>query len=269
MASAVHAVSAERHAGMFWRPLVHYRHAQNRLLVGIAPSELGQAVHAFPLAFVQQDDVVGLVAVLGIGGETNMFVASDGTWLGRYVPAMLRAHPFAIAENEGKQILCIDEAQGLAGEDEEGKRPFFDEAGALAKPTADVVQFLQNVNAQLQRSSQLAAVLLKHDLLEPWPIEIKGAAGQAARSVAGLMRVKEAALATLSDAAFLEMRGGALLLAHAQLLSMSNLQLLPRIAQARQLREQQIQQRRQEEAALFQPSGGNQDVIDWDRMFND
>jgi hypothetical protein len=60
-----------------------------------------------------------------------------------------------------------------------------------------------------------------------------------------------------------------LLLAHAQLLSMANLALLPRIAEARQAREREIRQRRAEEAAMFQASGPSQDVIDWDRVFND
>lgn len=269
MASAVHAVSAERHAGKFWRPLAHYRHAQQRHLVGIAPSELAQAVHAFPLAFVKQNNVTGLAAILGIGSDTNLFVASDGTWLGRYVPAMLRAHPFAIAESEGKQILCIDESVGLAAADEDNVRPFFDDAGVLAKPTAEVVQFLQTVNAQLLKSQQLAALLAKHDLLEPWPIQVRGAEGEAPKPMEGLLRINEAALNKLPDAAYAELRRGALLLAHAQLLSMSNLANLPVVAKARQAREGQIQQRRAEEAALFQPSGGNQDVIDWDRMFND
>jgi hypothetical protein len=269
MASAVHVVSAERHAGQSWRPLANYRHAQNRTLVGIAPSELAQAVHAFPLAFVVQNNVPGLAAVLGIGSDINLFVASDGTWLGRYVPAMLRAYPFAIADHAGQQLLCIDEAAGLAGPNDDNTRPFFDGNGALAKPTAEIAQFLQTVTGQIRRSTQLAALLLKHDVLEPWPIEIRGATGEASKSVQGLLRVSEAALNALPDNAFLELRGGALTLAHAQLLSMANLALLPRIAQARQARERQIKQRRAEEAAMFQANSGNQDVIDWERMFND
>ena len=269
MASAVHAVSAERHRNRRWRPIGHYAHAQNRTLVSIAPSELVQAVHAFALGFVVQNNVPALVAILGVAKDTNLFVASDGTWLGRYVPAVLRANPFAVAEKDGKQILCIDESSGLANPDEENTRPFFDESGALAKPTADVAQFLQTLNGQLAQSSRLAALLLKHDLLEPWPIEIRGAEAGAASPLSGLLRVREAALQALPDSAYLELRSGALLLAHAQLLSISNLALLPRIAEARQARERQIRQRHAEEAAMFQASGGNQDVIDWDRVFND
>src|SRR4051812_11491482 len=105
MASAVHAVSPERHRNRHWRPLSNYAHAQNRGLVGIAPSELGQAVHAFPLAFVVQNNVAGLVAILGIAQDTSLFVASDGTWLGRYVPAMLRSYPFIVAQKGDQQIL--------------------------------------------------------------------------------------------------------------------------------------------------------------------
>ncbi|WP_108460886.1 SapC family protein [Devosia naphthalenivorans] len=269
MASAVHAVSPERHRNRQWRPLGNYAHARNRHLVGIATSELAQAVTTFALAFVVQNDVAGLVAICGIEPNSSLFVASDGTWLGRYVPAMLRAHPFAIANSEGKQVLCIDEASGLAGPNDDNTRPFFDESGAIARPTAEVIKFLEAVNGQLQRSNQLAGQLRKHGLLEPWPIDVRGAQTPDGKKLEGLLRVNEAALNALPDAAFLELRGGALALAHAQLLSMPNLSLLPRIAEARQARERQIKQRRAEEAAMFQPSGGNQDVIDWDRMFND
>lgn len=269
MASAVHAVSLERHRNRHWRPLAHHAHAQNRALVTIAPSELGQAVHAFALGFLLQNTGPTLVAILGVTKDTSLFVASDGTWLGRYVPAVLRANPFAVAQNGDKSILCIDETTGLAGPDEENTRPFFDESGALAKPTAEIAQFLQSLHAQMQQGNRLAALLLKHDLLEPWPIAVRGAEGGATGALPHLLRVNEAALNGLPDNAFLELRGGALVLAHAQLLSMSNLALLPRVAEARRARERQIRQRRAEEAAMFQASGGNEDVIDWSRMFND
>jgi hypothetical protein len=269
MASAVHAVSAERHRDRHWRPLTNCAHAQNRALIGVAPSELAQAIQGLALGFVVQNNVPGMVAILGIEPNSSLFVASDGTWMGRYVPAMLRAHPFLVAQQDDKQILCIDEASGLAAPGEENVRPFFDKAGALAKPTADVAQFLQTLNTQLQQGGQLTALLLKHNVLEPWPIEIRGTEADPARNVEGLLRVNEAALNSLPDEAFLELRRGALLLAHAQLLSMSNLALLPRIAEARQAREREIRQRRAEEAAMFQASGPSQDVIDWDRVFND
>lgn len=267
MASAVHAVSVERHAHKAWRPLSHYSHAQGRALVGIVPSEIAQAVQAFPLAFVVQNGAVNLVAMLGVAANSNLFVASDGKWLGSYVPALLRAHPFSIAEANNSQILCIDEAVGLAGDDEDNARPFFDAAGQLAKPTADVVQFIQTLTAQLAQSSQMAGLLLEHKVLEPWPIEVRGT--QVESKLEGLLRINEKALGALSDDAFLGLRRGALALAHAQLLSMANIAMLPRIAEARGAHERVLVQRRQEQAAMFQASGAHQDSIDWTTIFNE
>ncbi|MDB5474260.1 MAG: SapC, partial [Devosia sp.] len=218
---------------------------------------------------VVQGGVAALVAILGIEPNTNLFVASDGTWLGRYVPAMLRAHPFWFAQHEGRSLLCIDESSGLAGPDEENARPFFEPSGEMAKPTAEVVNFLSSLNSELARAGQMGTLLHRHNLLEPWPIQIRADKATPPRPLEGLLRVNEAALNAVPDSVHLELRRGALLLAHAQLLSMSNLSLLPRIAEARQAQEQKIRQRRAEEAALFQPSGANQDVIDWERIFND
>jgi len=233
-------ITRSRHATMRWRGNVSYAFAADRAVVPLVGAELFRAVLAFPVAFIRQGEGFVPAAVLGLESNRNLFVAEDGRWLGGYIPAALRGHPFVLGRTEeGQQLLCVDEASELVGEGPEGER-FFEDDGTPAEAVRRVLDFLTRVEQNRAATAAICAALQARNLVEPWPITLKGDQGE--RKIEGLFRVNEAGLNALDDEAFLSVRkSGALPIAYTQLLSMQQLRVLRDLAAARVPRPQQPQ----------------------------
>lgn len=67
-------------------------------LVAVYLQEVAHAVHSLPLAFIESEGTLRLVAVLGLRPQQNLFVGPDGRWLGKLHSCALpgsaiRPHP--------------------------------------------------------------------------------------------------------------------------------------------------------------------------------
>lgn len=228
-----HPVTLERHGERRWRRVSSYGFAAYRPLVPLAGQELFQAALALPLAFAPQEDGFSCVAVVGTREGECLYVATDGRWLGGYMPATLRCYPFGLAALENNQyVLCMDEASGLLSPSPQDEA-FFQEDGTLAPALQQVLDFLGKIQVSHAATRRACAALQAHGLLQPWEIAVQDSAG-VQRQVEGLFRVDEAALNTLEDSAFLELRrSGALALAYAQLMAMQHVPALGALARAR------------------------------------
>ncbi len=252
-------VSRERHGTRHWRRYASYGFARTRAVLPLAGAELARAALAFPIAFLNEAEAYVPVAVLSLDPARNLFVAPDGRWLGSYVPAALRSHPFALAPRDGGDlVLCIDEAAGLLSDDGTAE-PFFDPDGAVAEPTRKVMEFLTSVEQSRATARTAAAALAEAGLIVPWDITVSSDTGQ--RKVAGLYKLDEGALNALPMERFETLRqAGAVALAYCQILSMQHLPALGRLAEAH------AQQQRDTESvlkdALTDPGDGQID-IDW------
>lgn len=180
---------------------------------------------AMPIAFVASGAAFDLVAVQGLAPGRNAFVASDGRWLARYLPKVYSTYPFKLASaDDGQQVLCIDENSSLITDGPNGER-FFDDDGNPAQAVKDVLNSLTQHQAHRNASAAICAVLQRHKLIQPWPIQLQ-AEGKT-QNIEGLYRIDEAALNALPPDAFIELRdSGALAAAYCQLLSMQHIQKL-------------------------------------------
>lgn len=222
-------ITKSEFVGRHWGRYTDYTFAANDAIVPLVMQELPKAQLTMPIGFAFKEDQAFPVAVQSLQPGTNMFVGQDGRWLGRYVPAAYRGYPFMLADTEdGKQVLCIDEESGLIS-DAQGEE-FFTSSGEMSKAVSDVLNFLQQVQRDRQRTLQICAVLKKHDLLQPWPIRVKVEEGAEEKNVEGLYRVDEKALNQLEYKAYKEVsQAGALPLVYCQLLSMQHLQDVARL----------------------------------------
>ncbi|MFD2113221.1 SapC family protein [Thiorhodococcus fuscus] len=222
-------ISRERHAEMCWRRFDSYGFARQANVASLVASEMPKASSAMPLAFIRQGEDFLPVALMGLEPGKNLFVASDGRWLGRYVPAAFRGQPFAFAKLEdGGLVLCIDEESELVGE-HHGAEQLLTAEGEPTEAVKQVLDFLRQVEADRGPTKTACAALVRHDLIRPWPITLKDESGE--QKVEGIHQVDEAALNQLSDEAFLDLRRcGALLLAYCQLLSIQHLPMLGELA---------------------------------------
>jgi hypothetical protein len=227
---AIQPLSLERHKGMGWQRFSQYGFARGATVVSLAAAEVVKAALSLPLGFVRQGDGWHLVAVLGLPPSPNLFVGPDGRWLGSYIPASLRSHPFRIVQAEGgNAMLGIDEASGLLVTS--GGEAFFDAENQPSEAVRGIWSFLLEV---AKGEAQLAGACNKLDgagLLEPWPITFKK--GEGLQKVDGLYRVSEPKLGALGPEAFLDLRSAGILpLAYAQMFSTGHLERLVEGAEA-------------------------------------
>lgn len=222
------ALSPQRHASLGWTPFSHYSFVAHNALAPVCVSELLAINGAMPLAFTKTPKGnFQLVAVQGLESQQNLYVGSDGKWLGRYVPAVHRSYPFRLQQAEnGAFALCADMASewlhlpAIASD-----RHVFNEQGELTPPMKDVVTFLQNVQKDLQRTRAIVAQLADANLMEPWPVTFPlPEASQGKQRIEGLYRISESHLRALPPEVLAKLtQSGALSVAYAQLLSQSRI----------------------------------------------
>jgi len=230
--SELHPVTRGRHGNQRWLRNAGYPFASKDAAAPLVSHEMQRAVLSLPTGFVQQEGSYVLVAVQGFVPGRNLLLAADDRWLGGYIPAAYRGYPFQLVKtDDDRWALCVDESSGLISQDTSQGEPFFADDGQLAKPVAEILEFLSQLRAAKAETVRACAALQEHNLLRPWQIQLKGAAGEP-RKVQGLFCIDEAALNALPATALAALReGGALKLAYAQLLSMQNLPILAKLAQ--------------------------------------
>lgn len=225
------AVTPESHGAKRWLPLSSYRFAAGQIAIPLVAMELPKAMLSMPIALIRDNEQKYFpVGLAGITPGKNLFVADDGHWRARYVPAVVRGYPFRLARREDHLLLCVDEDSGLVTDGPEGE-PFFSEDGSPAPKVKETLDFLGQVERNRAATVEACSQLERHGCVKPWTVTVKS--NEAEQPIQGLFHVDATALNALPDETFLELRGtGALLLAYCQLLSEEQLQVLGRLADA-------------------------------------
>lgn len=178
---------------------------------------------------MQHGDSFILVAVLGLQAQRNLFVApTTGQWIGGYVPAALRAFPFALASTtDGRKALTLDMDSDFIGESADGEALLTD-----GEPTAAlqaVLNFLTQLDNNRAVTQSLCALLASHDLIQPW--SIKAVTDDGDKQITGLFKIDAAKLNQLDAPALHALQqSGALQMAYLQLASMEHLSMLGQLA---------------------------------------
>lgn len=253
------AVSREAHSRRRWRRYQTYEFARELTIVDVALAESARLCLTMPMAFRQAGDQFVPIALMGVEPKRNVLVAPDHRWLGHYIPALIRCHPFMILPDaNGQLVLCVDQASVTEGEGE----AFFDAEGAPSPAMQTVVDVLQQIEGSRRAARIVADSLAKLGLLKPLSLEPK--AGAPAQTVEGIFAVDEGRLDALADAEFVGLRAtGAIRLAHYQGLSLLQWpQLLALAGQHRAHREALSAQA----AAIYRPQDDGDLQIDWSRF---
>lgn len=230
--SSIFPVTKERHALKHWRRYSDYKFSAEDTVASLVAAELPKACMCLPIGFFRQDDRYLLVALLGLGNQRNLFVDGQGRWLGGYIPAAYRAHPFRLMTSNDQQVLCVDEGSGLVVDpSENASEPFFDEAAGPSEAIKKILEFLVQVEANRQTSVHAIEVMQSKGLIVPWDIQLKASAeSESSTRLEGLFRIDEARFNTLESADFEEIRkSGGVAIAYCQMLSMQHLGLLSRL----------------------------------------
>ncbi|MBI5268491.1 MAG: SapC family protein [Burkholderiales bacterium] len=193
----------------------------------LTAAEFIDACRDYPILFLPagQDEqgkaLCAPVAALGLQKGENLFWR-QGRWDARYVPAMLRAYPFAGAPTPERQlVVCIDEASEVWSR-EEGE-PLFDADGQPTPYLAGMREFVEKIEIEIDRTRQAGRRLLELGLLEPRRFDATLPDGSPL-TIDGFLGVNEEKLAKLPDDQTLELaRNGLLALLHFHLASLRNM----------------------------------------------
>lgn len=194
----------------------------------VTAAEFADACKEYPIFFLRagtdQDGkpLCAPVTVFGLTKGENLFWR-DGRWNARYVPALLRAYPFAMAPTGENQpyVMCFDETSPVMSTD--AGEPLFNEAGEPTPFLEEMRQFAERVEIEVERTKVAGRKLMEMGILQDRRFDATLPDGSKL-SVDGFMGVDEEKLKSLSDAQVLELhRNGLLPLLHLHLVSMSNM----------------------------------------------
>jgi len=139
----------------------------------------------------------------------------------RYVPAVLRLFPFALARvGPSEMVVCFDES--WVGFGSEGEA-LFNAAGEPSEFTLNVQKQLENFEVEVERTRLAGAVLVDKGLLRDMRFDATLPDGSKV-SVDGFLTVDEDKLSKLSDADVVALtRNGLMGLIHAHQISLGNM----------------------------------------------
>jgi hypothetical protein len=234
---AIHPITFQKFSNKRFIRIKSYDFASKEAIVALVAHELPKAALSMPIGFIEAGESFSPVAVLGLQPGKNLFVRLDGSWLGAYIPAAVRGFPFLLGNVEdGRQILCINDALGSVSETE--GEAFFEVDQQLTQAVKDILNFLSHVALNHVVTEKMMVTLQKHQLIIPWEIKLHDSTKQI-HAVQGLHRVDEKALNQLGPEALQVLQQvGALQLIYCQLLSMQHLHTLEKLGQAHQEAEQ-------------------------------
>lgn len=223
-------VNKERHAGTKIKDLLDFKFASQFHIAYVTMHEFMRGAAGFPVVFLHDKDKNEFrpVALLGLNAGENLFVDDMGQWLGSYVPAIIRRHPFALApaNQDGQFVVCVDEASEFVS-DSEGA-PLFDAQGAPTAVLDNVKRYLGELRHMDALTQRFCRFLADKQMFTPLHMRVRDK--DKVKNVAGCFVVNEERMNQLSDELHLEMkRLGYLAPLYAHLVSLSQTERLVKL----------------------------------------
>ncbi len=192
----------------------------------VAGTEFSDACKEFPVVWVAAGNdadgkqQVAPIAVFGLQAGQNLCTDANG-WRVRYVPAVLRLFPFALARvGPSEMVVCFDES--WAGFGNQGQA-LFNDKGEPSEFTVSVQKQLENFEVEVERTRLAGALLVEKGLLRDMRFDATLPDGSKL-TVDGFLTVDEDKLSKLSDADLLALnRNGLMGLIHAHQISLGNM----------------------------------------------
>jgi hypothetical protein len=177
---------------------LNYEFAKGVNSVPLTAIEMPLAAQEYSIVFAGSDEVVAPFVVLGIEGNENGYLAADGSWNAKYVPAFVRRYPFVFAESEDKKkfTLCVDESWAGCNREGRGER-LFDDDGERTPYLDKVMKFLEDYQNRFQRTQVYCNKLVELNLLESMKADVTYGGGEK-RSLTGFRVVNREKLKDLT-----------------------------------------------------------------------
>ena len=227
MSAKITPLNNDAHKDIKVKKTQSFDHAKSQHLSIVVAHEFAKVAIDCPVVFVKDPESgqFRAVAMLGLEPNENLFY-SRSKWKGTYIPANLRAYPFALAgdENSDQLALCIDESSKLINK-KDGEA-LFNEDGSETEFLNNRKEFLGQLIEQNRITKQFIKFLTDNELLAPQSLSLNLEDGSS-HDLNGLYVINEKKLNELSDDVYLEIRKrGYMAPIYSQLSSMNQLQNL-------------------------------------------
>lgn len=192
------------------------------------PAEFRHLQAHYPIVFQHVEGDAGFqpVVLLGLEEDQNLYLR-DGSWAAPILPMALQRDPFMIGRGPDDSLqLHIDMDSPRIVKPEEGEvgTALFMPHGGFSEYLDHVVQLMEHLHAQAQQLPVFIEALTRHQLLEPFVIDIETPGSEPGR-LTGLFTIHEERLAALPGAALEALaREGHLLPIYMQIASLQQLQ---------------------------------------------
>jgi len=198
-------VSSQTHRDWSVRTGDDYAFASATNAVPLTAVEFPVAAMEYAIVFSGTGEAVMPVVIMGVRNEENLYLAPNGEWKAKYIPAFVRRYPFVFSSSDdGKNFtLCIDEDFAGCNQDNRGER-MFDADGHQTQYLQTILEFLKQYQAHFERSQQFCKKLSELGLLEPMHAQVAMGDGEKI-NLAGFMAVSREKLKALSDAQLAEL----------------------------------------------------------------
>lgn len=164
----------------------------------VMPAEFRRAQAHYPIVFRRdlESGAMSALALFGFENGENLFLG-DGGWDAPWLPLAHAVQPFLIgrtADPQSTPQVHIDLASPRVSESE-GER-LFDDMGNPSPLLEDVAQNLGDLDAAYRASGAFFEALERHELLEPFTLEVPLPDGSR-RSLVGFLTINEERLQAL------------------------------------------------------------------------
>ncbi len=216
-------VSFQRHGQWSVEVGADYAFSRGINALPLMAVEFPRAATEYAIVFADGDGQPMPAAILGIRGKENLYLSSENQWQAKYLPAFLRRYPFVFSSSsDGKTFtLCVDEAFAGFNQQGRGQRLFGDDRKP-APYTDKVLKFLQEYQAQYERTRLFGRRLKELGLLAPMQAQVTTPAGEKLK-LGGFLTVSREKLRALDGEALASLvRSDELELIYLHLYSMRN-----------------------------------------------
>jgi hypothetical protein len=218
----IKALNRDDHKGLKLKPARHCEFAAASHLVPLAGLEFFQAARYYPIVFIGEGEQAMPIALLGLSDGHNSFLNADQQWKpNTYVPAFVRRYPFVLAQSDQDNFtVCFDAAYEGWNEDE--GRELFSADGQNSEFLNEMIQFLQNFTAEMDRTRVFVSLLNEMGLLANRTLRLTHDSGETF-VLSDFLAVDEEQFSKLTDEQVLTLhKAGVLGWVYAHLMSLGN-----------------------------------------------
>lgn len=168
-------LTSENHRDLRVHTQPHAERGDGDMAAFIVPTEFRRVQSEYPIVFRlnQEDGKFSALALLGFEKGENLYL-DRGRWLARYRPLSLAVQPFLIGapvEEGSEGQVHVDMDHPRISDTGEGTR-VFDEDGGTTPYLEQIAGMLGELHVGYQDSHGFFEALARHELLEPFSLEV-------------------------------------------------------------------------------------------------